>query len=295
MSWNFKLLKMNWKFALIIVLGLVLATVAFIKLPISQAQSNSVSDEQDNQAPVVNGKITQYPNGVSKIEPNSFGITAPVRDLPTSDPDALAKRGSFVDPEKRRDQKRKELLREKGVYVEDNEEQEEINEQNAEKVKRLIPGAGAGYGDFLDPLLRKDQNVNAPQVQPTPSLTFQGASQIDNAAVGIGGVLPPDVNGDVGPNHYVSSVNLVYKIYNKNGTVAAGPFPTSALFAGLPAGDPCRTFNDGDPVVVYDSLADRWHISQFAVPGNPNNFQCVALCKHVEQLVQHHKFRLTDF
>ena len=110
---------------------------------------------------------------------------------------------------------------------------------------------------------------------PTPGLTFNGPTSAENADVDLF-VLPPDTNGDVGPNHYVSSVNLITKIYNKNGTVAAGPVPTNSFFSGLPAGDPCRGSNDGHPIVLYDSLADRWHISQFATPG-PTNFQCVAV------------------
>ncbi len=57
---------------------------------------------------------------------------------------------------------------------------------------------------------------------------------------------------------------------------SAGPVATNSFFSGLPAGDPCRGSNDGDPIVLYDSLADRWHISQFATPG-PTNFQCVAV------------------
>lgn len=172
-----------------------------------------------------------------------------------------------------------EQRRAKGMPPMTREEEEdfEINLNNIEIIKRPLSGAGLGDRNFVDPLLEKNLRPNAPQAMPTPSLTFNGASQTDNAAQGIGAVLPPDTDGEFGPNHYVSSVNLVYKIFNKNGTVAAGPFKTSDLFTGLPANDPCRTSNDGDPVVVYDSMADRWHISQFAVPGVTNNFQCVAL------------------
>ena len=267
---------MNWKFKLAIVLGISLGAVIFLNLPASKAQTDINSAKSGDQTFVTQGKITQYPNGVSKVEPEAFGITGPVRDLPTSDPDALAKRATFVSAEQRRELKREQQLKEKGIYSEETEDKE-INEQNAERIKTLIPGAGAGFDAFQDPLLKKARETNAPQAMPTPNLTFNGASQTDNAAQGIGAVLPPDVNGDVGPNHYVSSVNLVYKIFTKTGAVAAGPFATNLLFSGLPATDPCRTANDGDPVVVYDPLADRWHISQFAVPGNPDNFQCVAL------------------
>src|ERR1700675_967323 len=244
MSWRSKFSpKMNSRCTLMIVFGILLATVALLKPPISLAQ--------DIQGPVTRGKVTQYPNGVYKIEPEAFGITGPVRDLPTSDPDALAK----------------------GATVETGEK--EINKLKAVRVKTMIPGAGAGEGPFQDPLVNRGRNSTAPRAMATPSLTFDGATTADNAAQGIGGLAPPDANGDVGLNHYVSSVNEVYKIFNKNGTVAAGPFKTSSLFNGLPPGDQCRSDSD-DPVVVYDSLADRWHISQRVGFGGPA-VQCIAL------------------
>ncbi|MCA1603835.1 MAG: hypothetical protein LC776_20070 [Acidobacteria bacterium] len=44
-------------------------------------------------------KITEYPNGVSRIEPEAFGITGPVRDLPTSVQDAEAKSARYITRE----------------------------------------------------------------------------------------------------------------------------------------------------------------------------------------------------
>ena len=41
----------------------------------------------------------------------------------------------------------------------------------------------------------------------------------------------------------------------------------SSLFAAL--GAPCGTRDDGDPIVLYDRLADRWLISQFVVRQRP--------------------------
>ncbi|HXM77325.1 MAG TPA: PKD domain-containing protein, partial [Thermoanaerobaculia bacterium] len=45
---------------------------------------------------------------------------------------------------------------------------------------------------------------------------------------------------------------------------------------------PCKTQNDGDPIVQYDILADRWIISQFAVNAPPTglaSFQCMAISR----------------
>ena len=44
-----------------------------------------------------------------------------------------------------------------------------------------------------------------------PTVNFDGVNNLN-------GVLPPDTNGDVGPNHYVQWVNLSFAIYNKSGT-----------------------------------------------------------------------------
>ena len=232
------------------ILSVVALAMGFFAVPsISRAQTDSGSPKNINN--VAYGKITPYPNNVFHVAPHAFGVTPPVRDLPTFDTNAAA---MAVETKPR-----------------------EANPLNKKIIKPLIPGAGAGFGDFVDPLVNRAKPFNAPQAMPTTGLTFDGATSADNAAQGIGALSPPDVNGDVGLNHYVSSVNSVYKIFNKNGTVAAGPFKTSALFGGLPATDPCRVRNDGDPIVVYDSLADRWHISQFAVPSVTTNYQCVAI------------------
>ncbi len=268
-------MNLNWKFKLMIMFGIGLATVAFLKLPALQAQTDSKRAVQEIQTSVKHGKITEYPNGVKHIEPTGFALTGAVRDMRT-DPETAA------NTKQKRDERRKEIMRAKGVS-EEAIKKEEINRQNAKRIKKALPGAGAdtGNGKFQDPLVNKGVGTNAPQVMPTPSLTFDGATNADNQAVVGFQVLPPDTNGDVGPNHYVSSVNLVLKFFNKSGVIVAPTIATNALFNSLPAGDPCRVANDGDPIVLYDTLADRWHISQFALPGfdigSGNNFQCVAL------------------
>lgn len=275
---------MSWKLRLSLVAVIVLVAVIWVKLP-SQANNNAVSSPNDDENSFQQNKVTRYENGVVRILPQNAAVSGAVRDMPKTDPDSLVNRANFVEAEKLREERReKKSEQEKGIFALDNDDEEEINELNAERVRKIISGAGLADKPFEDPLLKKQRflqnSPESPQTMPTPSLTFNGASQTDNASQGIGGLLPPDVNGDVGPNHYVSSVNLVIKMFNKTGAVVAGPIKTSALFASLPAGDPCRTLNSGDPIVLYDSLADRWHISQFGTPTNANvNYQCVALSK----------------
>jgi hypothetical protein len=97
-----------------------------------------------------------------------------------------------------------------------------------------------------------------------------GASSITKNfdGVGAGGYAPPDPSGDVGPNHYVQMVNVRTQIWDKNGISLAGPFDNSNFWVGLPG--PWSSSNDGDPIVLYDEIADRWMVSQFALPAGPD-------------------------
>ena len=92
---------------------------------------------------------------------------------------------------------------------------------------------------------------------PSPLTGWDGI----NVTSGCGGCLPPDTNGEVGPNNYVQTVNVAFQIWNKTGTSLYGPAQINTIWSGF--GGPCQTRNDGDPVVLYDQLADRWVISQF--------------------------------
>ena len=119
-------------------------------------------------------------------------------------------------------------------------------------------------GKTIDPVVQRQ--IGAPAI-PTPIVSF-------DSTIGCGGCAPPDPNGEVGPNHYVAMGNLQFQIFNKTGTSLFGPANTNTLFAGF--GGPCQTENSGDPVVLYDQLADRWLLSQFTSAG-PTYYNCVAL------------------
>lgn len=76
---------------------------------------------------------------------------------------------------------------------------------------------------------------------------------------------PPDTVMDVGPNHVIQMVNATqYQVWDKHGNPLTGALNFGNLF---PVGSPIRG-NAGDPIVVYDHIADRWLLSQF---GNPNH------------------------
>src|SRR5947208_2767252 len=76
------------------------------------------------------------------------------------------------------------------------------------------------------------------------------------------GYVPPDPNGAVGPDDYVQAVNASFAVFSKTGDRLLGPVRIAQLWAGF--GGMCETNGAGDPVVVYDQLADRWLISEFA-------------------------------
>ncbi len=113
-----------------------------------------------------------------------------------------------------------------------------------------------------------------PGLMPAPLKSFDGLSNADNQSVLGFRVSPPDTDGDVGPNHYVQWINLTFAVYDKNGTKLFGPAAGNTLWQGFSG--PCSTNNDGDILVRYDQLADRWVLTQFALPSGAGH-QCVAV------------------
>src|SRR5207302_2739385 len=123
-----------------------------------------------------------------------------------------------------------------------------------------------------------------------PSLTFEGV----NATTSGCGCEPPDTNGDVGPNHYVQIVNTAFEIWNKSGTVVQTARAINTLFSGFTG--LCAATNNGDPVVNYDPLADRWVISQFAFanyPGPGPYDQCFAVSTSPDPTGSYNRYEFT--
>ena len=109
---------------------------------------------------------------------------------------------------------------------------------------------------------------------PAPLLTFEGLSNQDDFNLFGFRVNPPDSDGEVGPNHYVELINLVFAVYDKQGNRLIGPIKIGDLWTGFAIPD-C-TGASGDPVVLYDQLEDRWLLSQFTTAG-PIFYNCVAI------------------
>jgi hypothetical protein len=142
--------------------------------------------------------------------------------------------------------------------------------------RRLYPPPGEGGppagdpGPFMD-LLHEAQrfapdNTNRGFTEPSRNFPGQGYT----------GVNPPDTVGDVGPNHYIQSINAgggaVVRIYDK-----AEPVPnTLATFYMDNMGSSYCDSGYGDPIVLYDRLADRWLLSEFSSSGS-------RLCVYISQ------------
>ena len=110
----------------------------------------------------------------------------------------------------------------------------------------------------------------APSI-PAPNLTFDG--------IGFPGVgcncAPPDTVGEVGQTQYVQMVNEGMQVFNKStGASIFGPVGIATIWNGF--GGVCQTNGSGDPIVLYDQIANRWVITQFAGTTVPTD-ECIAV------------------
>jgi hypothetical protein len=119
-----------------------------------------------------------------------------------------------------------------------------------------------GYG--MDPLaeLQSRSPARAPRTFSTSPLNFEG--------IGYQPLNPPDPAGDVGRDYYVQMINTsggaAFRVFDKaTGAVVLGS-PDPILLDGLGSGNCADGL--GDPIVLYDHLADRWLLSEFSDTAN---------------------------
>ncbi|GAB4118839.1 MAG: hypothetical protein Tsb0027_12610 [Wenzhouxiangellaceae bacterium] len=139
-------------------------------------------------------------------------------------------------------------------------------------------------GDVQRGPVRGDSGLPSPMVEQS----FDGYTAADNVSLFGGTSLPPDTNGDVGPNEFIQYVNTGWLVLDKTGTRLAGPFPGNTFWAGF--GGPCETNNAGDPIVLYDKIADRWLFSQFTSSNNPDGRQCFAISTTSDPLGPYNRY-----
>jgi len=133
---------------------------------------------------------------------------------------------------------------------------------------KLIPNKEGFLDEFKtestwkgpDPVLQNNLLKAGTTLNATLGKNFAGQ---DNKS----GVAPPDTQGDVSANYYVQMVNLSLQIWDKNGNSLYGPTVSSTLWDGFTG--PWTGTNDGDPIVLYDQIADRWIATQFSLPNYP--------------------------
>ena len=123
---------------------------------------------------------------------------------------------------------------------------------NPKLQNRSYPYAETALPKGPDPVWQRE--MGASRESRAPIVNFEGQSSP---------YYPPDDNGTVGPNHYMQTINTVYAIYDKSGSLAAGPSNMNTLFTGVTG----ATCNDGDPLILFDEVAERWLAVEFSVCG----------------------------
>ena len=130
-----------------------------------------------------------------------------------------------------------------------------------------------------DPLIAEPSQSSTPEV----GLSFLGYDSDDNESLLGVRWRPPDTNGDVGVDHYVQWSNKGFKVFRKSdGSLLAGPVAGNAIWTGF--GGACEVSNGGDPIVLYDHLADRWLFSQFTATEFADGHQCLAISQGSDPL-----------
>ena len=161
-----------------------------------------------------------------------------------------------------------------------------VQEHEAAANPRVWTGA---HKDQPDLVVQKGMLLGqlAPRI-PAPILNFAG---IPYPGV-VCSCAPPDTNGEVGATQYVQIVNEGYQVFDKaTGASILGPNSISSVWSGF--GGVCQTGGEGDPVLLYDQIANRWLISQFA---NNLHDECIAVSTSSDATStwNRYDFHLTD-
>lgn len=112
-----------------------------------------------------------------------------------------------------------------------------------------------------------EQTFHGSKPPPEIIASFEGLGESFEGPQGMARLRNPSDNSlAVGPDHVVQTVNTRMAIftkkgkkYDKSGVPLYGPVPTANVFRNF--GGPCEEINNGDAVVNYDQLADRWLVT----------------------------------
>jgi HYR domain/Carboxypeptidase regulatory-like domain len=182
---------------------------------------------------------------------------------------------AFVETPAVRDLPVEALTPEQASKIAQEHEKVEKNIENKERVKPL-PDPKMN-GPFIDPAINNFKHPdNQPSVVTNPLVNFDGPDADTGAPLFGTRFAPPDTNAAVGPNHVVVVTNMGVTMYDKSGNVVKAQFRLSQLLVGIPNAGA----DNGDPVALYDQLADRWILSQFNLTvTNGSTHQHIAVSK----------------
>src|SRR5262245_1240613 len=136
-------------------------------------------------------------------------------------------------------------------------------QERQEREQHVNPRLPIRHHDRPDPVIQSsfEQQLMTTFAIPGPIRQWAGIAEGGCGPECVGD--PPDTNGAVGKTQYLQMVNNGLQVFDKlTGTSLLGPITIESVWSGF--GGPCSIHGEGDPIVVYDRLADRWVISQFA-------------------------------
>ena len=170
----------------------------------------------------------------------SFSVNAQTKFTPAPEKPDTYKVTQTINLEYKYVPSIKELI-ENGTFIPaDPNEFKKVGPPKRMRGAKVVPGKGFPKGD--DPLVNFDSKVSKKQTKD-PILTFQSTTST---------ATPGDPTGEIGRDYYLASWNSSFRFYNLDGSPATPNTSLSNLFGAN---------ESGDPIVLYDSEADRYVIS----------------------------------
>ena len=142
-------------------------------------------------------------------------------------------------------------------------------------------------GQGVDPVLQSQPGLAN---MPAPLANFDG---VDNQTT----LTPPDTQGDIGydpatgKKYYLQWVNIWFAVWDVTDLAnptkvypATGFADGNSLWSGFGGAAACQSTNDGDPITLFDPIANRWFMSQFALPNYPSGpfYVCIAVSQSAD-------------
>src|SRR6185503_3335575 len=146
------------------------------------------------------------------------------------------------------------------------------------------PKVPHSHRDTSDPVVQTGETFAPSASMPGTQSNFDGVPFPGVAC----NCAPPDTDGEVGATQYVQIVNEGYQVFDKTtGASLLGPSGIATIWGGF--GGVCQNNGSGDPVVLYDQLAGRWIISQFAGVSVPTD-ECIAVSTSSDATGSYHRY-----